>query len=179
LESQIGDFLGGGVNLLVVVSVEFMVKNPLGLFDLFDIFSDARADEPILEPSIGSFHFTFGLRRKGIGDLHIAILKDLLPLGGGFVGEEVVFIPEGVSAPDKSEDRVTIDVIAIGESVLEDDGLKGQDMGPAGFRLEQSGVEHESAVIIQRSDEIPFFLRGGCPEVVGGIMLNEFPGITG
>jgi hypothetical protein len=179
LKSQIGDFLGCGVKLLVVISVEFMIKNSLSLFDLFDVFSDTGADESVLKPTIGSFHFAFGLRREGIGDLHIAILKDLLPLGGGFIGEKVVFIPERVSSPDKSEDRVTIDVIAIGESVLKDDGLEGQDMGPAGLRLEQNGVEHESAIIIQRSDEIPFFLRGGGPEVVGGIMLNEFSGITG
>jgi hypothetical protein len=52
-------------------------------------------------------------------------------------------------------------------------------MGPAGFVLEQNGVEHESAIIIQRSDEIPFFLGGGGPEVMRGIMLNEFSGIMG
>ena len=46
LESQIGDFLGSGVKLLVVISVEFMIKNPLGLFDFFDLFSDTSADEP-------------------------------------------------------------------------------------------------------------------------------------
>jgi len=32
LEAEIGDFLGGGMDLLVVISVEFMVQNPLGLF---------------------------------------------------------------------------------------------------------------------------------------------------
>jgi hypothetical protein len=136
LESPIGDFLGCGVKLLVVVSVEFMIKNPLSLFDFFDVFSDTGADESVLEPAIGSFHFAFGLRRKGIGDLNIAIQKDLLPLRGGLIGEEVMFIPEGVSSPDKSEDRVRIDIIAVGESVLKDDCLEGQDMGPAGFCLD-------------------------------------------
>ena len=52
-------------------------------------------------------------------------------------------------------------------------------MGPAGFCFEQNGIEHEPAIIIQRSDEIPLLLGGGCPEVMGGIMLNEFSGITG
>jgi len=111
LESQIGNFLGGGVDLLVVISVEFMIKNPLGLFDFFDLFSDTSADESVLEPTIGSFHFAFGLRRKGIGDLYIEILKDLLPLRSGLIGEKVVFIPEGVSASDKPKDRVGIDII--------------------------------------------------------------------
>ena len=90
-----------------------------------------------------------------------------------------MFIPERVSTPYKSKDGMRIDIVGVRESILKDDGLEGQDMGPAGLRLEQNGVEHESAIIIQRSDEIPFFLRGGCPEVVGGIMLNEFSGITG
>ena len=52
-------------------------------------------------------------------------------------------------------------------------------MGPAGLFLDQNGIEHESAIIIQRSDEVPFLLRGGCPEMVRGIMLNEFSGIMG
>jgi hypothetical protein len=60
LESPIGDFLGSGVKLLVIISVEFKIKNPLGLFDLFDIFSDTGADESVLEPTIGSFDFAFG-----------------------------------------------------------------------------------------------------------------------
>jgi hypothetical protein len=125
LESQIGDFLGGGVNLLVVISVEFMVKNSLSLFDLFDVFSDTSADESVLEPTIGSFHFTLGLRRKSIGDFHIAILQDLFPLRGGLIGEEVVFIPEGVSSPDKSEDGVRIDIVGVRKPVSKDDGLEG------------------------------------------------------
>jgi len=172
LESQIGDFLGGGVDLLVVISVEFMIKNSLGLFDFFNFFSDTCTDESVLEPTIGSFHFALGLRRKGIGDLHIAILKDLLPLRGSFIGKEVVFIPEGVSSTDKSEDGVRVDIVGIRETEAEDDRLEGQDMGPAGLFLDQDGVEYESAIIIQGGDEIPFFLGGGGPEMVGGIMLN-------
>ena len=44
LEPQIGDFLCGGMDLLMVISVEFVVKNPLGLFDLGDIFSDTGSN---------------------------------------------------------------------------------------------------------------------------------------
>jgi len=179
LKSQIGDFLGRGVKLLVVISVEFMIKSPLSLFDLFDIFSDTGADESVLEPTIGSFDFASGLGRKGVNDLHVAILEDLFPLRGGFIGQEVVFIPKGISSPDKSEDRVRIDIVGVRKPISKNDGLEGEDMGPTGLCLEQNGVEHESAIIIQRSDEVPFFLRGGCPEVMGGIMLNEFSGITG
>jgi hypothetical protein len=123
LESQIGDFLGSGVKLLVVISVKFMIKNPLSLFDFFDVFSDTGADESVLEPAIGAFHFPFGLWRQGIGDLHIAILKDLLPLRGDLIGQEVVLSPEGVSALDKSEDGMGVYIVAIRESVLKDDAL--------------------------------------------------------
>jgi hypothetical protein len=54
-------------------------------------------------------------------------------------------IPEGVSSPDKSKDRVRIDIVGVRESILKDDGLEGQDMGPAGLCLKQDGIEHESA----------------------------------
>lgn len=179
LKPQIGDFLRGGMDLLMIISVEFMVKNPLGLFDFGDILPDTGSDESILKPPIRSFNLTSGLGRKGVNDLHVAILKDLFPLRGGLVGQEVVLIPEGVSSPDKSEDGVRIDVVGVRESILKDDRLEGQDMGPTGLCFEQNSVEHESAIIIQRSDEVPFLLGGGCPEVMGGIMLNEFSGITG
>ncbi len=179
LEPQIGDFLCGGMDLLVVISVELIVKNVLGLFDFGDILSHTRSDESVLEPTIRPFNFTSRLGREGVNDLYIAILEDLFPLRGGFVGQEMVFIPESVSSADESEDGVRIDIISVREPVSKDDRLEGQDVGPTGFRLQEGGIEHESAIIIQRSDEVPFFLRGGCPEVVGGIMLNEFSGITG
>jgi hypothetical protein len=136
LESPIGDFLGRGVKLLVVISVEFKIKDPLSLFDLFDVFSDTGADESVLEPTIGSFDFASGLGREGVNDLDIAILKDLFPLRGGLVGQEMVFIPEGISSPDESEDRVRIDIVGVRESILKDEGLEGQDMGPAGLCLD-------------------------------------------
>ena len=179
LEPEIGDFLGGGMNLLVIISVEFVVKNPLGLIDLGDILSDTGSNQAVLEPTIGSFDFASGLGRKGVDDLYVAILQDLFPLRDGLVGQEVVFIPEVVSSPDKSEDRVRIDIVGVRKSVSKNDGLEGQDMGPAGLCLEQNGIEHESAIIIQRSDEVPFLPRGRCPEGMGGVMLNEFSGIAG
>jgi hypothetical protein len=179
LESKTRDLLSGGVNLVVVISSEFLVKDSLSLLDLGNIFSDTGSDEVVLEPAVGSFDLTSGLRWKGMSDLHIAVLENLFPLRGGFIGEEVVLIPEGVSSSDKSEDGVRIDIIAVGEPILKDDGLEGQDMGPAGFFLDQNGIEHESAIIIQGGDEVPFLFGSGCPEVMGGVMLNQFSDITG
>jgi hypothetical protein len=113
-----------------------------------------------------------------VNDLHVAVLQDLFPLRGGLIGQEVVFIPEGVSSPDKSEDRVRIDIIGIRESMVEEDGLKGEDMGPDSLFLDQNGIKEEPAIIIQGSDEIPFFLGRWCPEMMRGVMLNEFSDIT-
>ena len=58
-----------------------------------------------------------------MNDLAVAILQDLFPLRGGLAGQEVVFIPEGVSSPDKSEDRVRVDILGVRESIFQDDGL--------------------------------------------------------
>jgi hypothetical protein len=163
LETKIRNFLSGGVNLSVVISVDFVPKDLLGRLDLGDIFSDAGSNQMILEPTIGAFDLPFGLGRKGISDLHIAVIENLFPLRGGFIGEEVMFSPDGVSSLDKSEDGMGIDIVAIGESMLKNDGLEGQDMGPACFLVDQGCVEDKSAVIIQGCDEIPFLLGRRCP----------------
>jgi len=123
LKTKIRDLLSGRVNLVVVISSEFLVKDFLSLLDLGDIFSDTGSDEVVLEPAVGSFDLASGLRGEGMDDLYIAVLENLFPLRGGFIGEEVMLIPQGVSSPDKSEDGVRIDVVGVRESVAEDDGL--------------------------------------------------------
>jgi hypothetical protein len=167
------------VKLAVIISVEFMVKNPLGLFDFGDILSDTGSDESILEPTIRSFNLTFGLGRKGVNDLHIAVLQNLFPMRGGLIGEKMVFSPEGVPSLDKSKDRVGIDIISIRKPILKDGGLEGQDMGPSRFFLHQSCIKEEPAIIIQGSDQIPFLPSRRCPEMKGSIMLDQFSGVMG
>jgi len=179
LEPQIRDFLSSGMDLLVIISVEFMVKNPLSLFNFGDILSDTGSNESILEPTIGSFHFPLGLRRKGIGDFDITILQDLFPLRGRFIGEQVVFSPEGVPSLDESKDAMGVHIVGVRKSMVEDHGLEGQDMGPAGLLVNQSGIQEESAIVVQRSDEVPFLLRSGGPEMIRGIMLDQFSNIVG
>jgi len=34
-------------------------------------------------------------------------------------------------------------------------------------------------IIIQRSDEVPFLARGGCPEMMRGVMLDQFTDVMG
>ena len=151
----------------------------MSLFNFGDILSDTGADESILEPSIGSFHFALGLRRKGIGDFDITILQDLFPLRGRFTGKQMVFSPEGVPSLNESKDAMGVHLVGVRESMVEDHRLQGQDMGPAGFLVNQSGIQEESAIIIQRSDEVPFLLGSGGPEMVRGVMLDQFSSIIG
>jgi len=164
---------------VVVISSEFLVEDPLSLLNMGDIFSDTGSNDVVLEPGIGSFDLASGLRREGMDDLYIAVFEDLFPLRGGLIGQEVVFIPEGVFSPDKSEDGVGINIVGVRESEAEDDRLECQDMGPAGFFLNQNGIEHESDIIIHGGNEIPFLLSRWCPEMIRGVMLNRLSGITG
>jgi hypothetical protein len=140
LETKIRDLLGGGVSLLVVISMDFLPKDLLSGFDIGNIFSDTESNQPVLEPTIRALHFPFGLWRECVNDFHIAIIEDLFPLRGGLIGQEVVFSPIGVSPLDKSKDRMGVYVVAIRESVSKDDGLEGQDMSPSGFLFDQSGI---------------------------------------
>ena len=179
LKAEVRDLLSRGVDLAVVISMDFLVQDPLGLLDFGDIFPDAGSDEPVLEPAIRPFDFASGLRGKGMSHLHLAVFQDLFPLGSGLIGPKVVLIPEGVPTPDKAEDGVGIDVIGLGEAMSKDHGLQGQNMGPAGLFLDQNGVEEEAAIIIEGGDQVPFFLGCRCPEMIGGVMLDQFSDIAG
>lgn len=101
----------------MVISVEFVIKNSLGVFDFFDVFSNTGADESVLEPTVGSFHFTFGLRGQGISDFDITIFQNLFPLRGGFIGKKVVFSPERIPPLDEAEDAMGVYVVSVRESV--------------------------------------------------------------
>ena len=48
--------------MFVVVMVPFVVKDTLGMVDIFDIFVDAGTDQVVLEPAIRPFDLAFGLR---------------------------------------------------------------------------------------------------------------------
>ena len=112
LETKIRDLLSGGVNLAIIITMNFLVKDFLGMLDFGHIFSDTGSNQVVLEPTIGSFDLAFGLRREGMDDLDIALLQHLFPLGSRLIGLKVVLIPERVSSPDKAKDRVGIDIIS-------------------------------------------------------------------
>ncbi len=45
---------------------------------------------------------------------------------GSFLGEEVVFSPERGSSLDEAKDTLGVDIVAVRESVAEDNGLEGR-----------------------------------------------------
>ena len=61
LEAEVRDFSGGGVYLVVVVALEFLIEHFAGLFDVGDILAGAGSDEVVLEPAVRAFDLTFGL----------------------------------------------------------------------------------------------------------------------
>ena len=167
------------MNLLIVIAMDFVPEDLLGGLDVGDIFSDTGSDQAVLKPAVGALHFRFGLRRQGIGDFHITILEDLLPLRRSLIGQQVVLSPEGVPSLEESEDGMGVYIGGVRESILKDDALEGQDTSPSGLLFDQSGVEDQPAMVIQGSDKIPFLLGRGCPEMVGGVMLDQLPYVTG
>lgn len=48
--------------MFVVVVVAFVIKDALGVVDLFDIFADAGTDEMILKSAVRLFNLAFSLR---------------------------------------------------------------------------------------------------------------------
>ncbi len=121
------------MNLTIVITMDLLSENLLGRFNIGDIFSDTGSNQMVLEPTIRSFDFASGLRRKGVDDLHSAVLQHLFPLRSRLIGLKVVLIPEGVSSPDKAKDRVRIDIVGERETIAKDDALEGLDVGPAGL----------------------------------------------
>jgi hypothetical protein len=145
--------------------MDFLSKNLLCPLNVGDIFSDTGSNQMVLEPPVRSFDLAFGLGGKSMCDFDMAVLQHLFPLRSGLIGQEVVFSPDGVSPLDKSEDGMGVYIVAVREPVSKDDGLERLDVSPTGLFLDQGGIEEEPTVIIQRGDEIPFLLGGGCPEM--------------
>lgn len=74
LESEIRDLLSRGVDLVMIISSQFLLEDSLGVGEIPDIFADAGSDDSVLEPSVRSFNLAPGLRRKGVDDFDLAIL---------------------------------------------------------------------------------------------------------
>jgi len=52
-------------------------------------------------------------------------------------------------------------------------------MSAAGFVVDKNGIKEEPAIIIQRSNEIPFLLGCRHPQTIRGVMQDQFTDIMG
>ena len=92
--------------------MDFVSKHGAELFDGGELFVDTGPNDPILEPAIGSFDFTFGLGREGEGDIDTEKTHHLSPLGIDVIGLEDVFSPEAIPSLDETKDSKGIDIVA-------------------------------------------------------------------
>jgi hypothetical protein len=74
----------GGMDLLVVIPMDLFAEDRTRLFQLREALQDTGADDPILEPTIRTFHFAFGLRREGIGHIHLEHCLQLIVMGASW-----------------------------------------------------------------------------------------------
>ena len=60
-KAQAGDLTGGGVDLMVVVTVELIPQDRADLIQGSQLFESAGTDNAILQPTVRAFDFAFGL----------------------------------------------------------------------------------------------------------------------
>jgi len=111
-EADVGDFTCRGVELMVVIAMDFVSEDRANFFQGGEFFIDTGPNDPILEPAIGSFDLTFGLGREGEGDIDAQKPHHLSPRGIDVIGLEDVFTPEAISSLDKTKDSEGIDIVA-------------------------------------------------------------------
>ena len=70
LETQAGDLAGGGVDLVVIVTVDFVSQNAADIIQGGEVLQGTGADDAILEPAVRTLDLAFRLRGEGIGDIH-------------------------------------------------------------------------------------------------------------
>lgn len=70
------------MGLVVVVTIDLMVENALGVVNVGDIFAHTGSNKSILEPPVGAFDFALCLGGERVGDFNVAVVHHLFPLGG-------------------------------------------------------------------------------------------------
>jgi len=58
------------MNLVIVIALDLLAKKLSGIRNIFDSLTKTTSDQTVLEPPVGPFNFTLGLRREDIGDLN-------------------------------------------------------------------------------------------------------------
>jgi len=98
-----GDFSGGRMDLVIIVALDFFVQDRASVRQGGDVFQGAGADNPILEPTIGSFDLAFGLGREGIDNIHPEQAQTGASLGIDLIRFENVFAPQAIPVLDEAE----------------------------------------------------------------------------
>ena len=102
-EAQGRDLVGGGVDLEVVVAVEFFAQDRVGVGTRGDVLEGTGADDAILEPAIRSFDLSFCLGRKRVGDIRVHQGQDLALLGVDVIGTQDHLSPNAIAALDEAK----------------------------------------------------------------------------
>ena len=143
---------------MAVVAIELVLQDRAGVFQGDDLVQEARADDAILEPAIGSFDFAFGLREEGIGHIDTQDTHRHAPLGIDIIGLEDMLAPDAVSSLDEAEDSQGVDVVAQGDAVGLHQGLGGLKVGASGLFGEEISEQQLAAEVVDGGDQRPFLL---------------------
>ena len=179
LEAQIRDFAGRGVDPLIVVVMDFLREEAIGVTDRRDVLPQAGPDEVVLQPAVGPFDLALRLRREGVDGLDPALADHLLPLRVDVVGQAGLPDVERIAAPDEAEDRMAVDVVGVRIPIPEHQPLHRVDVSPDRLLRDELREEEVPAEVIQRGDQVPLARGGGRPEVMGRVVLNQLPDVAG
>jgi len=130
LESRMGNLLGGGVNPLEPVLIEFPAQHLPRLLDRGDPVPHACSHQVILNPAVWSLDLALGRWTQGIDNRDAQILQHRLPLYDAVLFLGVGLLPDRLAFLDKPEDRVVIDVVLQRTAHAGDQRLDGDDVRP-------------------------------------------------
>jgi len=111
IEANAGDLTGSGVDLVVVVAIDFVVQDAPNFFQIGDVLQSTSADNAVLQPAVRAFDLTFGLRRESIGDVHTHQAHDLAPLRIDGIRLEHMVAPNAVALLDEAEDAQVVHIV--------------------------------------------------------------------
>lgn len=179
LQAEDGEFAGGAVDAFGVVGVDLAIEDFPGFLDFLDPFSGTDANQMVLKPPIGTFNLALGLRGERIGDIDTQIRKYCLPLHCCRLFGLLSLAPHRIPPFDEPEDGVVIDIILVGTSVSSRYVFYRADMGKTAFLAPQITVKQTPAVIVDARNQRPRFVRKRRPNVMGGVVLYQLPGVMG
>ena len=161
------------MDLVVVVTDDLIPEHRPNILQLHNIFQGAGADDPILQPAIRSLDLAFGLRGKGIGDIHVQQTHHLPPLSVDIICLEHVLAPDTISSLHKAEDTQRINIVTKGQSEVLNNGSGSLNMSPGSLGGEEISKKDLATVIIDGCDQSPFLFGTRRPAVGGTVMLDQ------